>query len=215
MRFHLLKACSFPCRHSGIVPCDCEAVQLPTMSQNAAWTVLATRFKAVMASDDGMDECALIYAPCAPLSSGADAPLGLLSRDRERDAATLGRHPQESSSSPVRTDAPRAARTARRSSVAPILSIPSSGALPARSSCPVVLTTPSRVVARVVAHAHAAVADNARRGALSRLGGARDARDVLEGRRGATPLRAGGNPYSSTATRSLVRIPSVHRRRGV
>jgi hypothetical protein len=156
---------SNPClAHSGIVPCDCEAVQRPTMGQNEAWTVMSRRFKAV--HDAWRNELPPLRVPCAPLSTGASHE----------------RRPQRSSSSPL------------GDRHAPILAH-----APARRSCPAVLAVPSRVVA----HAHAAVARDA--SGLSRLGGALNARDVVERRR-SKPKDTG---------RVALRVPSVHRHRGV
>jgi len=160
---------SDPCLvHAGIGPCDCEAVQRPTMSQDAAWTVLSRRFKAVY--DAGRNELPPLRVPCAPLAIGAP-------------------HARRSASSPLgdsRAPIPAAA-AARRSCPTRLVSLP-----PSRGHQPSVLAVPSRVVKEsVVAHAHAAVARDARR--------ARDARDVIERRR--------ANPYTTE------RVPGAHRPR--
>jgi len=159
---------SDPClAHSGIVPCDCEAVQRPTMGQNEAWTVMSRRFKAVQ--EAWRNELPPLRVPRAPLSTGAPQE----------------RRPQRSSSSPL------------GDRHAPILAH-----APARRSCPAVLAVPSRVVA----HAHAAVArDRGTASRLSRLGGALNARDTIERRR--------SNPKDTE--RVALRVPSVHRHRGV
>ncbi|KAJ1488386.1 hypothetical protein T484DRAFT_3627391 [Baffinella frigidus] len=174
--------------HSG--PCDCEAVQLPSLSQDAAWKVMAARFKAVMAPDDFTDDHDLLLAP----SSEPPPP-------HEHHHHHHHHHHRATPHNERRASRHRHGATSaephlfRAPSVAPI----------ARSSCPAVLAVPARVAAAGTVWAH-----DARKGAASRLGGVLDARDVLEGRhvpRGG-PLRAASNPYSSERV-------SLHRRRGV
>ena len=161
---------------SGIAPCDCEVVQRPTVSQQVAWTIMARRFKAVQDAWRRNDLPPLC-APRAPIATGANA----LQEHREREEDSHRAH------APHAYDH-RSSHAERDRHVAKTID-PINAHARARRSCPVVLAVPSRVVA----HARAAVARDARR--------MRDARDVIERRR--------ANPYNTE------RVPGGHRHRGV